>query len=117
MLPGPIPATDPVLRRAGLTVDDIDLVEVNEVFAPVVLAWLDETGAALRRRRNFQSFLHLDTSRTTTTSTATVEMQERIDAAPAGYFDEIGLPGPSGRCAALGQTGRRPTDSARADRG
>lgn len=46
MLPGPIPATDPVLRRAGLTVDDIDLVEVNQVFAPVVLAWLDETGDA-----------------------------------------------------------------------
>jgi acetyl-CoA C-acetyltransferase len=45
MLTGPIPATAQALRRAGLTVDDIDLFEVNEAFASVVLAWLDETGA------------------------------------------------------------------------
>ncbi|MWG33518.1 thiolase family protein [Halomarina oriensis] len=45
MLLGPIPATERVLERADLTVDDIDLFEVNEAFAPVVLAWLEETGA------------------------------------------------------------------------
>ena len=42
MLTGPIPATAKVLRRAGLTIDDIDLFEVNEAFAPVVLAWAQE---------------------------------------------------------------------------
>ncbi|GAA1220043.1 acetyl-CoA C-acetyltransferase [Prauserella alba] len=45
MLTGPIPATSRALRRSGLSVDDIDLFEVNEAFASVVLAWLDETGA------------------------------------------------------------------------
>ncbi|MEU8636130.1 acetyl-CoA C-acetyltransferase [Amycolatopsis sp. NPDC048633] len=45
MLTGPIPATSHALRRAGLTIEDIDLFEVNEAFASVVLAWLDETGA------------------------------------------------------------------------
>ncbi|OXM64611.1 MULTISPECIES: acetyl-CoA C-acetyltransferase [Amycolatopsis] len=45
MLTGPIPATAHALRKTGLTVDDIDLFEVNEAFASVVLAWLDETGA------------------------------------------------------------------------
>ena len=45
MLTGPIPATAQALRKSGLTVDDIDLFEVNEAFASVVLAWLDETGA------------------------------------------------------------------------
>ncbi|MGN9910121.1 acetyl-CoA C-acetyltransferase [Phytohabitans sp. LJ34] len=44
MLTGPIPATAHALRRAGLTADDIDLVEINEAFAPVVLAWQHETG-------------------------------------------------------------------------
>ena len=39
MLTGPIPATTAVLERAKLTLDDIDLVEINEAFAPVVLAW------------------------------------------------------------------------------
>jgi acetyl-CoA acyltransferase len=39
MLTGPIPATSKVLERAGMTLDDIDLVEINEAFAPVVLAW------------------------------------------------------------------------------
>ncbi|MCC3777613.1 acetyl-CoA C-acetyltransferase [Streptomyces sp. UNOB3_S3] len=45
MLTAPVPATARALRRAGLTVDGIDLFEVNEAFAPVVLAWLKETGA------------------------------------------------------------------------
>ncbi|MFI9723443.1 acetyl-CoA C-acetyltransferase [Streptomyces sp. NPDC052396] len=45
MLTAPIPATAHALKRAGLTIDDIDLVEINEAFAPVVLAWLRETGA------------------------------------------------------------------------
>ncbi|MFI6290585.1 thiolase family protein [Nonomuraea sp. NPDC050790] len=45
MLTGVIPATEKVLRRAGLRLDDIDLFEVNEAFAGVVLAWQQETGA------------------------------------------------------------------------
>ncbi|MFI6901617.1 thiolase family protein [Nonomuraea sp. NPDC050394] len=45
MLTGVIPATGKVLRRAGLRLDDIDLFEVNEAFAAVVLAWQQETGA------------------------------------------------------------------------
>jgi len=45
MLTGPIPATDKVLRKAGLGVADIGVYEVNEAFAPVPLAWLAETGA------------------------------------------------------------------------
>jgi acetyl-CoA acyltransferase len=45
MLTGIMPATAKVLRRAGLTIDDIDAFEVNEAFSPVVLAWLAETGA------------------------------------------------------------------------
>ncbi|MFI6338949.1 thiolase family protein [Streptomyces sp. NPDC050535] len=45
MLTGPIPATEKVLRRAGLSIDDIGVFEVNEAFAPVPLAWLAETGA------------------------------------------------------------------------
>jgi acetyl-CoA acetyltransferase family protein len=42
MLTGVIPATREVLKRAGLTVDDIDIFEVNEAFASVVLAWMAE---------------------------------------------------------------------------
>ena len=42
MLTGPIPATHKVLERSGLTMDDIDLVEINEAFASVVLAWEKE---------------------------------------------------------------------------
>jgi len=42
MLTAPIPATTKVLERAKLTLDDIDLVEINEAFAPVVLAWEKE---------------------------------------------------------------------------
>ncbi|SMC96077.1 acetyl-CoA C-acetyltransferase [Lentzea albidocapillata] len=45
MLTAPIPATARALARTGLTIDDIDLVEINEAFAPVVMAWLAETGA------------------------------------------------------------------------
>ncbi|MEU1721460.1 thiolase family protein [Nonomuraea sp. NPDC005692] len=45
MLTGVIPATEKVLRRAGLALSDIDLFEVNEAFASVVLSWLQETGA------------------------------------------------------------------------
>lgn len=45
MLTGPIPATDKVLARAGLRLDDIGSVEVNEAFASVALAWLADTGA------------------------------------------------------------------------
>ncbi len=45
MLTGPIPATRHALERTGLTVEDIDLFEVNEAFASVVLAWTKETGA------------------------------------------------------------------------
>ncbi|WP_433375106.1 acetyl-CoA C-acetyltransferase [Streptosporangium sp. CA-115845] len=45
MLSAPIPATAYALRRAGMTIGDIDAVEINEAFAPVVLAWLKETGA------------------------------------------------------------------------
>ncbi|MFG1783125.1 thiolase family protein [Rhodococcus oryzae] len=49
MLTAIIPATEKVLRRAGLTLADIDLFEVNEAFASVVLAWAKETGADLDR--------------------------------------------------------------------
>ncbi|WP_329310762.1 acetyl-CoA C-acetyltransferase [Streptomyces sp. NBC_01262] len=45
MLSAPIPATAHALKKTGLTIDDIDLVEINEAFAPVVLAWLKDTGA------------------------------------------------------------------------
>ncbi|WP_225822497.1 acetyl-CoA C-acetyltransferase [Streptomyces naphthomycinicus] len=45
MLSAPIPATAHALKKTGLSIDDIDLVEINEAFAPVVLAWLKETGA------------------------------------------------------------------------
>jgi len=45
MLTAPIPATRRALERAGMSVDDIDLFEVNEAFASVALAWLKETGA------------------------------------------------------------------------
>lgn len=45
MLTGPIPATEKVLKKAGLTIEEIDVFEVNEAFAPIPLAWLKETGA------------------------------------------------------------------------
>jgi acetyl-CoA C-acetyltransferase len=47
MLTAPIPATARALERTGMTLDDIDLVEINEAFASVVLAWAKETGADL----------------------------------------------------------------------
>jgi len=49
MLTGVIPATERVLARAGLKLSDIDLFEVNEAFAPVVLSWARDTGADLAR--------------------------------------------------------------------
>jgi acetyl-CoA C-acetyltransferase len=45
MLTGPIPATHYALEKTGLSIDDIDTVEINEAFAPVVMAWLKETKA------------------------------------------------------------------------
>jgi acetyl-CoA acyltransferase len=49
MLSAPIPATRKILDRAGLKIEDIDLVEINEAFASVVLAWQRETGANLAK--------------------------------------------------------------------
>lgn len=49
MLTAPIPATFKALERAGLTMNDIDLVEINEAFASVVLAWQRETRADFQR--------------------------------------------------------------------
>jgi acetyl-CoA C-acetyltransferase len=49
MLTAPIPATAHALKKAGMTMDDIDLVEINEAFASVVLAWQKETGADLAK--------------------------------------------------------------------
>jgi acetyl-CoA C-acetyltransferase len=49
MLTAPITATERALRKAGLSLADIDLIEINEAFAPVVLAWQRETGADLNR--------------------------------------------------------------------
>ncbi|CAH2716178.1 Beta-ketoadipyl-CoA thiolase [Neobacillus rhizosphaerae] len=45
MLTGPIPASKKALEKSGLSIDDIDVFEVNEAFAPVPLAWLKDTGA------------------------------------------------------------------------
>ena len=56
MLTGPIPATEKALDRSGLSIDDIDLFEVNEAFASVIAAWRMEHGgsdpAALWERTN-----------------------------------------------------------------
>jgi len=49
MLTAPIPATAYALQKAGMTLDQIDLVEINEAFASVVLAWQKETGADLAK--------------------------------------------------------------------
>ncbi len=49
MLDGPIPATKKVLEKAGLSLDDIDMIEINEAFASVVLAWVKELGADLEK--------------------------------------------------------------------
>ncbi|MFF7656124.1 acetyl-CoA C-acetyltransferase [Streptomyces sp. NPDC007983] len=53
MLTGPIPATEKILDRSGVPLDRIDLVEINEAFAPVVQAWLAETGADPERTNAF----------------------------------------------------------------
>nr|WP_269456595.1 thiolase family protein [Mycobacterium gordonae] len=45
MLTGPIPATEKVLGKSGIRIDEVGVFEVNEAFAPVPLAWLAETGA------------------------------------------------------------------------
>jgi len=45
MLTGPIPATEKVLKKSGVDLDEVGVFEVNEAFAPVPLAWLAETGA------------------------------------------------------------------------
>jgi acetyl-CoA acyltransferase len=45
MLTAPIPATQKVLARSGLSIDDIGIYEVNEAFAPVPMAWLADIGA------------------------------------------------------------------------
>jgi acetyl-CoA C-acetyltransferase len=45
MLEAPLPATERALRKAGMKIEDIDLYEVNEAFAPVPLAWLQALGA------------------------------------------------------------------------
>src|SRR5581483_6259923 len=45
MLTAPIPATEKALQRAGLTIDEIGVFEINEAFASVPLAWLQESGA------------------------------------------------------------------------
>ena len=44
MLTAPIPATARAMKRSGMNLQDIDLVEINEAFAPVPMAWLHETG-------------------------------------------------------------------------
>jgi acetyl-CoA C-acetyltransferase len=49
MLTGPIPATGQALSRAKLEIDEIDVFEVNEAFAPVLIAWSSDTGASLAR--------------------------------------------------------------------
>jgi acetyl-CoA C-acetyltransferase len=49
MLTAPIPATRYAFEKTGMGLDDIDLVEINEAFAPVVLAWQKETGADLAK--------------------------------------------------------------------
>ncbi|MBF6213526.1 acetyl-CoA C-acyltransferase [Nocardia puris] len=49
MLTAVIPATRKVLQRAGLQLSDIDLIEINEAFSPVVLAWAQDTGADLSK--------------------------------------------------------------------
>jgi acetyl-CoA C-acetyltransferase len=49
MLTGPIPATEQALDKGHLDIDDIDVFEVNEAFAPVLLAWAADTGGSLEK--------------------------------------------------------------------
>jgi acetyl-CoA C-acetyltransferase len=49
MLDGPIPATHLALKRAGLDMEEIDVIEINEAFASVVLAWAQEIQPDMRR--------------------------------------------------------------------
>jgi acetyl-CoA acetyltransferase family protein len=49
MLEGPIPATRRILERNGMSIDDIDVIEINEAFAPVVLAFVEELKVDLNR--------------------------------------------------------------------
>jgi acetyl-CoA C-acetyltransferase len=49
MLEGPIPATQQLLKRTGLSMGEIDVFEINEAFASVVLAWQKETGADMSK--------------------------------------------------------------------
>ena len=49
MLEGPIPASRQLLEKSGLGIDDIDVVEINEAFASVVLAWAQELGPDMER--------------------------------------------------------------------
>ena len=49
MLKGPIPVTEKIMAKTGMSIDDIDLFEINEAFASVVLAWQKETGADLEK--------------------------------------------------------------------
>jgi acetyl-CoA C-acetyltransferase len=49
MLTAPIPATAYALKKTGMNIDDFDLIEINEAFASVVLAWQKETGADLAK--------------------------------------------------------------------
>jgi acetyl-CoA acyltransferase len=53
MLTAVIPATERVLRRAGLSIDEVDAFEVNEAFACVPLAWLADTGVPVERVNRF----------------------------------------------------------------
>jgi acetyl-CoA C-acetyltransferase len=49
MLEGPIPSTEKLLKNEGISIDDVDVVEINEAFASVVLAWAKTTGANMNR--------------------------------------------------------------------
>jgi acetyl-CoA acyltransferase len=49
MLEGPIPATAKILERNGMAIGDIDFIEINEAFAPVVAAWAREHGPDMDR--------------------------------------------------------------------
>src|SRR3712207_8727364 len=69
MLTGPIPATQKILERNGMTMDDIDLVEINEAFASVVRS--EEHTSELQSRQYIVCSLLLEKKHTITTSTHT----------------------------------------------